>query len=50
MVTGIYLMVTDVSLMLSEGSSVANPQKVAKINENIRKMQKQLGWQHCFCY
>jgi hypothetical protein len=38
-------MVTDVSPMLAEESSVANPQKVAKIDENIKK----LGWQHCFC-
>jgi hypothetical protein len=28
--------------MLAEESSVANPQKVAKIDENIRKMQKEL--------
>jgi hypothetical protein len=26
--------------MVAEKSSVANPQKVAKIDENIRKMQK----------
>ena len=32
-------MVTDVYLMVA---SVANPQKVAKIDENIRKMQKKL--------
>jgi hypothetical protein len=32
--------VTDVYPMVAEESSVANPQKVAKIDENIRKMQK----------
>jgi hypothetical protein len=39
---------TDVYPMVAEISSVANPQKVAKINENIRKMEK-IGWQHCIC-
>ncbi len=38
--TDVYLMVTDVFPMVAEESSVANPQKVAKIDENIRKMQK----------
>jgi hypothetical protein len=38
MVTDVYPMVTDVNLMLAEESSVANPQKVAKIDENIRKI------------
>ncbi len=33
-------MVTDVYPMVAAESSVANPQKVAKIDENIRKMQK----------
>jgi hypothetical protein len=33
-------MVTDVYPMVAEESNVANPQKVAKIDENIRKMQK----------
>ncbi len=33
-------MVTDVYPMVAEESSVANPQKVAKIDENIRRMQK----------
>jgi hypothetical protein len=36
-------MVTDITddyPMVAEESSVANPQKVAKIDENIRKMQK----------
>ena len=35
-------MVTDVYPMVAEESSVANPQKVAKIDENIRKRQKRL--------
>ncbi len=35
-------MVTDVYPMVAEESSVANPQKVAKIDENIRKMRKKL--------
>jgi hypothetical protein len=35
-------MVTNVYPMVAEESSVANPQKVAKIDENIRKMQKKL--------
>jgi hypothetical protein len=39
---------TDVYPIVAEESSVANPQKVAKIDENIRKMQKN-GWQHCIC-
>jgi hypothetical protein len=40
MVTDVYPMVADVYPMVAEESSVANPQKVAKIDENIRKMQK----------
>jgi hypothetical protein len=40
MVTDVYPMVTDVYPMVAKESSVANPQKVAKIDENIRKMQK----------
>ena len=40
MVTHVNPMVTDVYPMLAEESIVANPQKVAKIDENIRKMQK----------
>ncbi len=39
-VTDVYPMVTDVYPMVAKESSVANPQKVAKIDENIRKMQK----------
>ena len=39
MVIDVYLMVTDVYPMAAEESSVANHQKVAKIDENIRKMQ-----------
>jgi hypothetical protein len=31
-------MVTDVNPMLAKECSVANPQKVAKIDENIRKI------------
>jgi hypothetical protein len=40
MVTDVYPMVTDVYPMQAKESSVANPQKDAKIDENIRKMQK----------
>jgi hypothetical protein len=40
MVTDVYPMATNVYLMVAEEYSVANPQKVAKIDENIRKMQK----------
>jgi hypothetical protein len=40
MVTDIYPMVTDVYLMLAEASSVANHQKVANIDEKIRKTGK----------
>ncbi len=40
MVTDVYPMVTDVYPMLAEESSVANPQKVAIIDENIWKMEK----------
>jgi hypothetical protein len=40
MVFDVYLMVTDVYPMVAEESSVANHQKVATIDENIRKMQK----------
>ena len=40
MVTDVYPMVTVVYPMVAEESSIANPQKVAKIDENIRKMQK----------
>jgi hypothetical protein len=42
MFTDVLPMVTDVYPMEAEESSVANPQKVAKIDENIRKMQKRL--------
>jgi|FrelakmetLWP11LW_1041352.scaffolds.fasta_scaffold138975_1 hypothetical protein len=35
-------MVTDVYPMVAKESSVANPQKIARIDENIRKMQKRL--------
>jgi hypothetical protein len=35
MVTDVYPMVTDVYPMVVEESSTANPQKVAKIDENI---------------
>jgi hypothetical protein len=40
MVTNVYPMVTDVYPMVAKESSVANPQKVAKIDENIRKCKK----------
>ncbi len=40
MVTNVYLMVTDVNPMLPKESSVSNPQKVAKMDENIRNIQK----------
>jgi hypothetical protein len=40
MVTDVYPMVTNVNPMLAEESSVANPQKVAKIDVNIRKCKK----------
>jgi hypothetical protein len=40
MVTDVYPMVTDVYPMVAKESSVANTQKVTKIDENIRKMQK----------
>jgi hypothetical protein len=36
--TNVFLMVTNVNPMLALESSVANPQKVAKIDENIRKI------------
>jgi hypothetical protein len=42
MVTDVYPIGTDVYPMVAEESSVANPQKVAKIDENIRKIQKKL--------
>jgi hypothetical protein len=41
MFTDVLLMVTNVYPMVAEENSVANPQKVAKIDENIRKMQKE---------
>ncbi len=34
--------------MVAEESSVANPQKVSKIDEKSEKWKK-MGWQHCFC-
>ncbi len=40
MVTGVYPMVTDVYPMVSKESSVADPQKVAKNDENNKKIQK----------
>ncbi len=39
MLANVYPMVTNVYPMVDEGSSVANPQKVAKIDEKIRKME-----------
>jgi SepF-like predicted cell division protein (DUF552 family) len=49
MVTDVLPMVTDVYPMVAKESSVANPQKVSKIYEKIRKIEKNMGWQHCFC-
>jgi hypothetical protein len=40
MLTDVYPMVTDVNPMLAEESTVANLQKVAKIDENIRNFLK----------
>jgi hypothetical protein len=37
MVTDVYPMVTDVYLMITEEFRVANPQKVAKIDEKSEK-------------
>jgi hypothetical protein len=42
MFTDVLPMVNDVNPMVAEESSVANPQKVAKIDENFRKMQNKL--------
>jgi hypothetical protein len=39
-VADVYPMVTHVYVMVGEEFSVANPQKVAKIDENIRKCKK----------
>ena len=39
MFTDVLPMVTDVYPMVAEESSVANPQKVAKIDEKFRKME-----------
>jgi hypothetical protein len=41
-------MVNDVNQMVAEESSVANPQKFAKIDEKSEKWKK-MDWQHCFC-
>ncbi len=40
MLANVYLMVNNVYPMVAEESSVANPQKVAKIVEKIRKMEQ----------
>jgi hypothetical protein len=40
MVTDVYPIETDVYPIVVEESSIVKPQKVAKINQNIRKMQK----------
>ncbi len=40
MLMDVYPMGTDVYLMAAEESSVANPQKVTKIDKKIRKMEK----------
>jgi hypothetical protein len=48
MFTDVLPMVIDVYPMVAEESSVANPQKVAKIDE-ISEKCKQIGWQHCIC-
>jgi hypothetical protein len=47
--TDFYQMVTDVYPMVAEESSVANPQKVAKIDKKYQKNAKNMGWQHCIC-
>jgi hypothetical protein len=44
MMTNILPMLTDVYIMLAEESSVANPLRVAKIDEKWKKM----GWQQAF--
>jgi hypothetical protein len=51
MVTDVNSMVTDVYPMLAKESSVANPQKVAKVAkiDKIFKKCKNIGWQHCIC-
>jgi hypothetical protein len=40
MLANVHPMVTNVYLMVAEESSVANPQKVAKIYEKIRKIEQ----------
>ncbi len=40
MLADVYPMVTNVYSMVAEGSSVANPHKVAKIDEKIRKIEQ----------
>jgi hypothetical protein len=40
MVTDVYPMVTDVYLTVAKESSVANPQKIAKIDEKSDKWNK----------
>ena len=41
-------MVTDVYPIVAKESSVANPQKFAKIDK-ISEKRKKMGWQYCFC-
>jgi hypothetical protein len=41
-------MVTDVYPKVAKESSVANPQKVAKIDKKSEK-RKKMGWQYCLC-
>ena len=47
MLADVYLMMTNVYPMVAKESSVANPQKVAKIDEKIRKIEH-IIWQRCF--
>jgi len=48
MVTDVLPMVTNVYPKVAKESSVANPQKVAKIDKKSEKWIK-MSWQHCLC-
>jgi hypothetical protein len=39
---------TDVCSIVAEESSVANPQKVGKIDKKNQKNGTKIIWQHCF--
>jgi len=47
-VASVLSMVTNIYLMVAKESSIANPQKIGKINGKNQKNGTKIIWQHCF--